>query len=191
MRTMEMIIMVILLFCLSTLLADIPDVISHQGRLVNEAGEVLDGEFRMVFSIYNAPTGGDLLWSETYMNVTVRNGLYHIFLGANTPFPDSLDFTDEYWLGIVVDGEALGPRVQLATSPYAFFANTAGEAHNILGLINFNYGYHLNPDSVVIGDDTIGTPQPGAAFVDTSGGDTLKIYLNNTWYSIPQPQQGK
>ncbi len=172
-------------FCL--LLAGIPEVISHQGRLVNDAGVVLDGEFRMVFSLYDNSTGGNLLWAETQMTVPVKNGLYNVFLGSTNPFPDSLDFYDEYWLKIVVDGEPLGSRIALTTSPYAM---TAGA---ISGILHINSGYHLGGDTVVVAGDTIAIPQIGDTFIDTAAApptkgcedlDVLEIYLNGIWQSF-------
>ncbi len=177
-------------FGASILYAGNSDIISHQGRLLDEAGALLDGQFRMQFLIYDNSTSGALLWSETYFSVTVTNGLYNVFLGANNPFPDSLDFTKEYWLEVLVNGDALERRIEFSTSPYAFITK------RIANILHINSGYHLGGDTVVVGDDTIAVPRTGDTFIDTSSGgvepppdekktqgpgDILEIYLNGNW----------
>ena len=48
-------------------------------------------------------------------------------------------------------------------------------------ILDLSEGYHLNGDSIVVYGDTFPTPQVGWTFIDTSGGDTLKCYLNSAW----------
>jgi len=61
----------------------------------------------------------------------------------------------------------------------AIYADSAGF---LKGILKLYLGYHLGADSIVIENgDTIASPSVGITFVDTSGGDTLKCYLNDTW----------
>ncbi|MFH0774094.1 MAG: hypothetical protein V2A53_01170 [bacterium] len=41
----------------------VPQMISHQGRLTNASGATVpDGNYAIQASIYDSPTGGNLLW---------------------------------------------------------------------------------------------------------------------------------
>lgn len=49
-------------------------------------------------------------------------------------------------------------------------------------VFQFTLGYHLGADSIVVENgDTIVSPAVGMTFVDTTGGDTLKCFLNSAW----------
>ncbi len=114
-----------LLFWVGIAAGQIPRLISHQGKLIDNDGVALDGDIRMSFEIYDDSTAGNLLWSEAYTRihrVTVHNGMYSVLLGSSNPFPHSLDFSEQYWLAIEANGVLFPKRIQLVTSPYAFRA---------------------------------------------------------------------
>jgi len=48
-------------------------------------------------------------------------------------------------------------------------------------ILDLHEGYHLGGDSIVIVTDTLPTPNTGWTFIDTSGGDTMKCFLNSVW----------
>ena len=48
-------------------------------------------------------------------------------------------------------------------------------------ILDLSEGYHLGGDSIVVYGDTFPIPQIGWTFIDTSGGDTMKCYLNSAW----------
>jgi hypothetical protein len=48
-------------------------------------------------------------------------------------------------------------------------------------ILDLSEGYHLGGDSIVVYGDTFPTPQVGWTFIDTSGGDTMKCFLNSAW----------
>ena len=103
--------------------ASVPRVISYQARLSDDSGEPLEGTYNVTFSIYTEPTGGSPLWMETHTVELDSTGIYDIMLGTITPFPAELDFSEQYWLGITINGGAeLSPRYQLSSSPYTFHA---------------------------------------------------------------------
>ena len=51
----------------------IPTTITHQGRLLDAAGTPLSGPTSIAFSIYDAKSGGDLVWTDT-VSVPVDDG---------------------------------------------------------------------------------------------------------------------
>src|SRR5437016_3397558 len=78
--------------------AAVPRTILFQGKLANAAGEpVPDGPQMVTFRLYDALTGGNLLWSET-KTVTVLSGGFATALGDTTAFPASLLFDEPYWV---------------------------------------------------------------------------------------------
>ena len=110
-----------LLFTLNFVFA-IPNTITLQGRLTDDSGSALQGTYNMSFKIYDADTGGNILWQINDRNIsTDANGVYDII------FKDvNLNFSDEYYLGITVDEDVEStPRVNLTSSPYAFRANVS------------------------------------------------------------------
>lgn len=107
----------------------IPQLINYQGALTDTSGSpVPDGQYAVVFSIYDAPTGGTALWTETWNSSTTPvitlKGTLNVLLGSYKPIPASL-FADHAvtYLGIKVgnDSEML-PRQKIASVGYAFKA---------------------------------------------------------------------
>lgn len=99
----------------------IPSKISYQGVLTDNAGVPQNGTFTMGFGLYTVPTGGSPLWSETQNTVQVTNGIFNVLLGTSTPI--SLPFDVPYYLQVSIQGTALLPRIELASSGYSL--NTA------------------------------------------------------------------
>lgn len=105
-------------------------LISYQGRLLNPGNgqPKPDGAYSMGFSLFDVPSGGSALWSETQPAVQVSRGAFTALLGQVTPFPANLFDGRDLWLGLLVNGESLGARVRIANVPYAMFAQGAGNA---------------------------------------------------------------
>jgi hypothetical protein len=100
-----------------------PMRIPFQGKLVDPAtNNPKNGAFSMVFKLYDAPTGGNTLFTET-QTVTVVNGQFTAQIGTITYLnADVLAGTSAY-LGITVGADAeMAPRQPLSMSPYAYTA---------------------------------------------------------------------
>ncbi len=99
--------------------------ISYQGRLTNTEGNpVVDNVYAFKFAVYDAPVGGNQLWSSIgFVPIDVKDGLFSHMLGSTNPMPDTLAEYDSLWLGITVglDPE-MTPRTRLASSMYSFKA---------------------------------------------------------------------
>jgi streptogramin lyase len=111
--------------------SEIPQTINFQGYLCDSTLiPVENNSYPMTFSLW---TGSDensiLLWLET-KNVNVSEGIYSVELGASTPFPNTLTFSEPYYLGIKVsNGEYLSKDthfIPLTTNLYAFRTQTSG-----------------------------------------------------------------
>jgi len=103
----------------------------YQGRLSDAQGDPLPDESRsMTFRIWDAETGGALLWSEN-QDVTTRDGLYSVTLGMVNPL--SIEFHAVRWLGVQVgDGVERMPRVALDPTAYNFNADMV-DGYHVLG----------------------------------------------------------
>ena len=108
------------LLAVTAILAQVPQTVSFQGKLV-EGGLPVNGTRDIHFYLYNVESGGVSLWDENHTGVSVVNGLFNVELGGITSFASaSVDFSRQYWIGIRVSGGAeLSPRYKLTTAPYA------------------------------------------------------------------------
>lgn len=130
----------------------VPQLINYQGKLTDGAGKPLpEPEYELKFSIYDAPTGGTLLWGpQTISDVPVVNGHFNVFLGPQDDSGDSLleafGTTSEVFLEITVGaGSSLAPRQQVLASPYAM---VSGNGVPVGGIVPW-----LPTDDVVDLDD--------------------------------------
>ena len=106
--------------------------IPYQGTLKTSSGiKVTDGDYDMVFKIYNASTNGTTLWTGTHTAangnaVTVTDGVFSVLLGSGTGNAMSLDFNDDtYYLGVKIGSDSeMTPRKRVGASGYAFNTDT-------------------------------------------------------------------
>lgn len=114
---MKLILSIIALTITSIVLAQ---DISIQGVLRDPNGRsVEDGVYTVTFNIYEEPSGGTALWTDTYNNLQVKHGVFQANLGENTSL-DGLAFDATYYVGVKVGNFAeMTPRIALTTYPYA------------------------------------------------------------------------
>ncbi len=110
-----------------------PRLLNYQGYLTDTLSNPINGSFATIFSIYDAPSGGNLKWSENQA-LNADKGIFHILLGAGTPIPDSVftNSTNRY-LQLNVAGQVLSPRTRIVSSAYAYtstYSDTAAFARS-------------------------------------------------------------
>src|SRR3989344_2144031 len=67
--------------------------INFQGKLVNTNGtNVANGNYSIVFKIYDVSSGGTALWTETQSSVSVTDGVFQVELGSSTAFAPDFNF---------------------------------------------------------------------------------------------------
>ncbi len=100
--------------------------LNFQARLMNSGGSlVTDGSYSVEFKLYTADIGGTNEWTET-QTVVVKNGYFNAYLGTVTPFSGTIDWSQEKWLTLNVNGDGeMTPRIKLTAVPYAFRAGQA------------------------------------------------------------------
>ncbi|MBN2544127.1 hypothetical protein JXI42_14800 [bacterium] len=117
-------VLTLLLFS-SMLFAQVPRELSLQGKLEGTASPA-DMEVRL----YDAETGGEMLWTETHSDTPLDEyGLFNLVLGEANVL--DLDFSKPYWYEIWIDGESILGRIKATASPYSFhsiYSDSAGHA---------------------------------------------------------------
>jgi len=127
MKKIFIISVVVLILCGLNLSAEIPKLISFQGKLYDSDGLPINDQQNITFKIYDAETGGSALWTETHLSVNVIDAIFNVELGSVTTL--GLTFDRQYWLSIKVDNDSeMSPRRLLKSSPYAFRAMLADTA---------------------------------------------------------------
>jgi len=130
-KSQFILIIALLILVVSTVRAEIPQMINYQGRLTNSAGDpVADDSYLIKFKIYGSESGNDSLWYSGFRTVQVVDGLFNYQLGSFYPIPDDLFSTDSNrYLGITVGADAeISPRVKIVSSAYSFHALRADTA---------------------------------------------------------------
>ena len=115
---------VILLSFVATAWAAVPQLINYQGLLKDGSGNpVPNGNYTVVFTIYDALTGGTNLWSET-QSVTTNGGSFTVLLGSVSPVPDSAFNDATRYLGIKVGTDPeMTPRQRLSSVGYSYVSS--------------------------------------------------------------------
>ena len=110
--------------------------ISYQGVLIQNSTP-LNGPHTLQLTIYDQPTGGTPLFSESHSGVQVMQGEFDVMIGSMTPIPGSLAFDKQYYLGVAVDnGSELSTRGLFGYVPNAFRAKVAdGLSANAQGVV--------------------------------------------------------
>lgn len=109
--------------------ADVPSLISYQGRLTDLDGNPIDSAVSVTFSVYSDASGGSPLWSETHPAVVPSDGLFNVLLGSVSPITSSLfDGSTRYLAMQLGAGPESTPRIPMVSVSYAFRAINADTA---------------------------------------------------------------
>ncbi len=174
--------LVIGLLAVSFAAAEVPKLINYQGNLTDSEGNpVADGDYNMVFTIYDSESSPTGIWYSGIQSVHVENGAFSYFLGSVNPLPDTLFNDTLRWLGIKVGSDPeIDPRTRLVTVPYAFQVGTIDGASG--GSIYGNVG--INTDSAAW-DLHIAGPGPSIC-LDDDGEYRYHLSFDGINFSISQ-----
>jgi len=143
--------------------ADIPQMISYQGKVTDTGGTpVADGNYSMQFRIYDDATGGTLKWDSGIRLVTVSGGVFEVLLGESPQPAITLPFDEDYWLLVTVASDDQLPRQRLGSVGYAYMAS---------GVI---------PGTEINGEITSGTSSALKAVNTASSGTRYGLYGQTT-----------
>jgi hypothetical protein len=118
---------------------------TYQGQL-KQAGQPFNGPADLLFDLYDASAGGNLLGSHALNGVAVTNGLFTVLLNTGGEFGASAFNGEQRWLAISVNGTPLSPRQELTAAPYAMlatgialpFSGSSGASGPALAITNSN-----------------------------------------------------
>jgi len=133
MQKLIKLIMIVAIVGLTVQAADIPELLSYQGRVYDVLDEpIADGDHTVVFTLFNAETSGSSLWTET-ATVQTQNGLFSHLIGSVNPTGNPLtsfhfNANAELYVEINVDGETIAPRTALTSSAYSMKSDNANNA---------------------------------------------------------------
>ncbi len=138
---MKKLILILVLFPIIAL-AQIPQTMNYQGRLEDNSGNpVTDDNYSIVFTIYDAATNGNSLWTET-RSVTTEDGFFTLTLGENTSIDINTD--QQIWLNVNIGGTDLTPRTKLSGSLSSLSTktveNTTTAGNTVVTSINSSTG---------------------------------------------------
>lgn len=121
--------------------ADVPTTLVHQGRLYDAENAPLNESLTLVFTIYDAASGGEVLWTESH-EVAFDDGYFSVELGSDEPLDTSVFDGSKVFLGVKVGADPeMTPRAPVGSVPYAVMAG------DVTG--------DINPTSVSIGGTTV------------------------------------
>ena len=100
-----------------------------QGIATDSTGRARpDGTVAATFEIFDAPTGGNSIWTETDQ-VVLKKGVFSLDLGLRNGLPLDVLGRRELWLSVALAGDAASPsRIPLGRSAEAWYASRSGYA---------------------------------------------------------------
>jgi hypothetical protein len=115
---------VVAVLALSTALGQTPlgTGFTYQGQL-KQNGQPFNGSVNLVFKLFDAASGGNLLGTQTLNGVDVSAGLFTALLDANGEFGASAFNGQSRWLEVSANDTLLAPRQALTATPYATFSS--------------------------------------------------------------------
>lgn len=149
--------------------AALPGQVDFQGLLLDAGGQKVNGAVDLVFTLYDAATAGNALWTESHADVQVADGVYGVTLGATTPLTQAELGGGNVWLEIAVEGETLSPRRQLLAVPYAIRAQSAESTDAVAGISGAFYTEMIQHFAFDGADPPNDHPSEGTADVDGDG----------------------
>jgi hypothetical protein len=148
----------------------VPGLLNYQGYLTDDSGSPLDGTYAIKFAIYDAPTDGAELWSETQMAVEVNEGRLSVKLGESTLISSTLFATyPDTFIGVTVGSDPeMTPRQRIHSVPYAMHASDGVPAGTVIQYYPPLGSGDPCPAGYVLADGTNGTPDLSGLFLRAS-----------------------
>jgi hypothetical protein len=131
--------------------ADAPSLLPVQGYLTDARGKPVDGNLAIRFRLYSSSVADEeKVVFEEVRDVSLSGGHFTVYLGDGSQKLDLQKFAQygTLYVGLKIndDAQELSPLLQLATAPYAAFAQFCGDA-TTLG--NLGAEEYLSRDSTV------------------------------------------
>ncbi len=166
----------------ATAVAEVPGYFPVQAFLTDSEGIPLDGAVDLDFTIYDAETDGEVVFTESH-RLRAEAGAFTAYLGENNELDLSIFSTyDQLFLGVSVDGgPELEPRQRLATVPYAAHAQSAANAATLDGRDPTDFEYTVANPLELDANNQIG-------MVSTCSADSILKWTGSDWECTPDRQ---
>ena len=163
--------------------AGVPFRVNFQGKLLNTSNVPRSGAISMEFAIYDAPSGGNVLWGPETQVPTVTNGVFSVQLGAVLALTPEVFTGAATYLGVNVeaDGE-MTPRQRLVAGPYAVTAAQLAQASDIRINAGVAYATFTSAGNLLLPYGIVATSASFSGSLTASSG-TFKA-TGNTQYSL-------
>lgn len=106
----------------------VPTTMSFSARISDGSGPI-DGAVDLNIKIFDASSGGMMLWEESHGGAMASSGLVHLELGSTDPVGNGLDTSvfdgGNRWLELSIGGIVQTPRLKIGSVPYAVKAADA------------------------------------------------------------------
>jgi len=125
----------ILMMGMGHLSAQVPSLLEYDGYLTGN----ITGNRTIGVRLYNAPTNGTLLYSETIGQVNITNGEFYFQYGQNgTAGNSAMPITiadaltgSQHWLALIINGVEQSPRERLLAVPFALKAKQSDDVQQL------------------------------------------------------------
>lgn len=150
---------------------NVPLRIPFQSKLVDPAtNDPRNGTFTMQFKLYDAPSGGSPLFSET-QSVSVVNGVFAVQIGTVSALNPDLFSGASAYLGVTVGADSeMTPRQPLSVSPYAISAMQLVSDRNVRINAGAAYSTFTAAGNLLLPYGVVGTTASFMAVTSTNVG---------------------
>jgi hypothetical protein len=158
-----------------------PMRIPFQGKLIDPAtNNPKNGAVAMIFKIWNAPTGGVQLFTES-QTVNVVNGVFSVQIGTISYLSaDMLSGTSAY-LGVTAGADAeMVPRQPLSMSPYAYTALQLATDQNIRVNAGITYSTFTTAGNLTLQYGVVGTTASFSVVTATGTGGNASVVASSS-----------
>src|SRR3989344_6320195 len=116
--------------------AAIPDTLSYKGSLTDSSNNSVSGTHDFTMRIYDASSGGTLLYSENHTGITVTRGSFDVLIGNGTNTGGSvtnirdLAWDQQYFISLEITSLSTGemsPRTPINSAAYSFITKAVAD----------------------------------------------------------------
>lgn len=165
----KLVLAFIIVFSIFAANAQVPNTLSFQGTLTDQAGQPITGTRSVTLSLYTVASAGTPFWKET-QTVSVISGRFSAVLGSSSNPLNSANFTGETYIGIKVGSDAEMPRQKLTSVAYAFSAGNVANAIPRGVIVMWSGTVNQIPSGWALCNGTNGTPDLRNRFIVGAGG---------------------
>ncbi len=188
---MKQIVLSIIIIMLTALTAQaqessVPPLINYQGMLADATGNPLTGTKKLTFNIYDAPTGGNLIWGpQVFESVPLVNGRFNVILSVaedgKSSVADAFSAGSRYLSIKVESNPEISPRQQILSAPYAIQAEHSAKA-DVAETVQGSDLYITSDGNIGIGTTTPSEKLEVAGKAKITGG--LKPDYDSGWFAV-------